>query len=346
MKYTDIPTRVPLPFANAGTKNTIPTASQISITPGAASLNDGFPPLCFTPKAAGGIPPAGADMNGILNLISANTMWQNAGGIHPYNSAFSTAVGGYPKGALVRNSIGDGFWESLIDDNTADPDSDTTGKWFPFGKTSVAVITLSNSNVTLTPAQFAADVVSFVGTLTGNVQVIFPNINGKQWLLINNCTGAFTVTCKTAAGSGTIPNGYGGSRRVISDGTNVLSLGVDVSVPQTAHTIGFTPVSSTTYDKTVSFTAPCNGHILGFSTINVGGNVGDAGLPAPSTNKVIINGTEYQGDQTIHTMLNCGIQSVLRNTACTVTSRFIAGATGSAWPTVSQIITSIFIPNP
>ncbi|MDE3023124.1 MAG: hypothetical protein KGI54_14960, partial [Pseudomonadota bacterium] len=115
MQASQIPTKVPLPFANSGTKNTIPTASQIGITAGAASLTDGFPPLTFTPLAAGGVPPSGADFNGILNLITANTQWQNAGGFYPYDSAFSTAIGGYPKGAVLRNLTDDGFWLCTAD---------------------------------------------------------------------------------------------------------------------------------------------------------------------------------------------------------------------------------------
>ena len=80
MQSTQSPTLVPLAFAANGTKNTIPEASQIGITNGAASLNDGFPPLTMTPIAAGGTPPSGADMNGILNLLSQSIRWQHAGG--------------------------------------------------------------------------------------------------------------------------------------------------------------------------------------------------------------------------------------------------------------------------
>ena len=64
------PVQLTLGFAENGTKNTIPNASQIAITPGAASYNDGFPPLTRTPVAAGGVPPFGEDMNGILYAMS------------------------------------------------------------------------------------------------------------------------------------------------------------------------------------------------------------------------------------------------------------------------------------
>jgi hypothetical protein len=56
----------------------IPVDSQIGINAGFASLNDGFPPLTMTPIAAGGVPPFGQDMNGILNQITEIQQWQQA----------------------------------------------------------------------------------------------------------------------------------------------------------------------------------------------------------------------------------------------------------------------------
>ena len=92
MQSSNIPAKIPLPFAYAAGpsyKNTIPTASQIGITNGKASLTDGFPPLTFTALSAGGVPPFGADFNGILNEITAIQQWQNAGGFFVYDSVFS-----------------------------------------------------------------------------------------------------------------------------------------------------------------------------------------------------------------------------------------------------------------
>lgn len=123
MKATNIPSRVPLPFANSGAKNSIPTASQIGITPGAASLTDGFPPLTRTPLSAGGVPPNGKDFNGIFNIVTAVQQWQSAGGFFTFDSTFSTSVNGYPKGAVLANTAGTGLWLSLVDDNTVDPDA-------------------------------------------------------------------------------------------------------------------------------------------------------------------------------------------------------------------------------
>lgn len=127
MLSSGLPSLVPLPFANGGSKNVIPTAS--SPTPGLASLTDGFPALTSTPISAGGIPPVREDFNGILNLLSANTQWSNAGGFYPYDSGFSTSIGGYPKGALLAMASGPGFWLSRVDNNTVNPDSGPSANW-------------------------------------------------------------------------------------------------------------------------------------------------------------------------------------------------------------------------
>ncbi len=76
----------------------------------------------MTPLAAGGVPPYGADFNGILNFLSAAARWQQAGGAYPYDAAFSTAIGGYPQGAMLKQSSGGGYWLNLAENNTSNPD--------------------------------------------------------------------------------------------------------------------------------------------------------------------------------------------------------------------------------
>ena len=123
MQASNAPTKSAVPFADSGTKNTIPVASQIGVKPGLASFTDGFPPVTMTPLAAGGIPPSGADFNGILNFLSTAVRWSQAGGQYPFDAAFASAVGGYPKGAILPAGSGDGFWINLIDGNSANPDA-------------------------------------------------------------------------------------------------------------------------------------------------------------------------------------------------------------------------------
>lgn len=71
----------------------------------------------------------------------------------------------------------------------------------------VANITLNNSPVVLSAAQFQAHRISFSSTLTGNVPIIFPSTFNKSYVIRNATTGssAFVVTLtSTVAGSQTI----------------------------------------------------------------------------------------------------------------------------------------------
>jgi hypothetical protein len=245
------PVSVPVPFANSGTKNTIPVPSQIGTTPGAASYTDGFPPLTFTPVAAGGIPPFGADFNGILNMITQTVAWVQAGGEFAFNATFAGLVAGYPKGAVLQRSDATGSWTSTVDSNTVNPDTAVTtaaSGWVPYGTSSALIsLALTNGNVTLTALQAARNIIVLSGTLTGNVQLIMPTgWAGVQWSILNQCVaGNFSVTVKTAAGTGVVI-AAGSCSKVLSDGTNCYSGDVGgrlltITIVNTAGTTAFTP---------------------------------------------------------------------------------------------------------
>jgi hypothetical protein len=80
---------------------------------------------------------------------------------------------------------------------------------------------MSSANVTLTAAQYGKPIISLSGVLTANLNLIFPNIVG-QWLIVNNCTGAYTVTCKTSAGTG-VATSISSVQTIYGDGTNIGS---------------------------------------------------------------------------------------------------------------------------
>lgn len=131
MLSSSVPTKFNIPWANGASTpyiRPVPQASQIGIQNGAASLTDGFPPLTFQPITSGGVPPFGADMNGILNQATAWLRWFSAGGPVAWDSAFSTAVGGYPKNCIVQSATTDGLlWRSTVDNNTTNPDTGGAG---------------------------------------------------------------------------------------------------------------------------------------------------------------------------------------------------------------------------
>lgn len=132
MLSSQAPSRISVAFADGGIKNTIPIESQIGITPGAASFSDGFPPETFLPRSAGGIPPAGADFNGIFNAVTDILRWQAAGGLFKFDANFALAIGGYPKGAVLLKADGTGTVISLTESNSTNPDSGGAG-WAPHG---------------------------------------------------------------------------------------------------------------------------------------------------------------------------------------------------------------------
>ena len=128
-----VPTKFPQIWANSATCGTpytsncfitlpIPTNSQIGVVNCAASLHDGFPPQTW--PIAGGCPPFGQDFNGIFYQLTAWAQWQSMGGPVPWDSAFSSAIGGYPNGAIVQSATTSGlWWQSIADNNLSNPDT-------------------------------------------------------------------------------------------------------------------------------------------------------------------------------------------------------------------------------
>ncbi|HHK8045274.1 TPA: hypothetical protein ACQVJX_005416, partial [Serratia marcescens] len=134
MNSSDIPSRTLKAFSVNGEKNSIPVDSSSStLADGDATFDSGFPPLTMTPIGAGGKPPKGKDMNGILYSVTLKQRWQDAGMGYPFDSAFSTVAGGYPKGAILPNSSLSGTWINTTESNNNNPEVSTatsTG-WVP-----------------------------------------------------------------------------------------------------------------------------------------------------------------------------------------------------------------------
>lgn len=135
MLASSLPADFTIPWANSagvGNIRTIPTASQIGIQNGAASLTDGFPPDTMLTPGAGGVPPFGQDFNGILKWVTQCCQAMQAGFFPKFDGTLSTAIGGYWNGAVIRSNDGHTLWLSTADNNTNDPNSVTTN-WTPLG---------------------------------------------------------------------------------------------------------------------------------------------------------------------------------------------------------------------
>lgn len=196
MQASNAPTKSAVPFAASGTKNTIPEASQIGVTPGAASFTDGFPPLTMTPLAAGGVPPYGADFNGILNFLSAAVRWGQTGAGYIYDAAFSTAIGGYPKGAMLKQAGAlSGYWLNLVDNNTTNPDTGGAN-WvgLPAGIASTAQAqALTDDATALTPKKLADAFKGANQSLLSNGFQKLPGGLSLQWCTVSGSVGGTAV---------------------------------------------------------------------------------------------------------------------------------------------------------
>lgn len=189
------PLRLPKPFAagaGGGFIRPIPTASQIGIQNGAASLTDGFPPLTMTPLGSGGVPPFGQDTNGLLNWLSSINQWYQLGGPLVYDATFATAIGGYPKGSVLQAAgLAGGFWRCTADGNLTDPDGGSAANWVSLFAPVFASPTFTGTMTASGPAVFNSTV-GLGGSATATTQ-------GQGDGSTHVATTAYVDTAKAAA---------------------------------------------------------------------------------------------------------------------------------------------------
>lgn len=132
MLSSNAPTKIIVPWGNAADASvirTIATTSQNSVNPGQASWPDGFPISAVAVPGQTTRGPSIKDFNGIFNQITNVQRWQSGGGLFKYDPAWSSANGGYPRGAMLAKANGTGVWFSLVDNNTTNPDTTSTPDW-------------------------------------------------------------------------------------------------------------------------------------------------------------------------------------------------------------------------
>lgn len=112
------------PFAADGEKNTIPVAATGT---NRASLTEGFPPITGrSVENDDGIPPEKNDFNGLGYLLSLFCFALQNGWLPTFEADVSTAIGGYPLGAMLWYAAGNYFVKSLKANNTDNFVSDPT----------------------------------------------------------------------------------------------------------------------------------------------------------------------------------------------------------------------------
>ena len=220
MLLSSIPAKFTIPFANGAGADVRPIPQTPSGVPGAAAFSTGFPPLNFVQPSAGGIPPDGRDMNGILNMISAWDQWFQAGGPVQFDAAFAANAGGYPRGAVVMSNTGHVWFENLIDGNTNDPNAAASINWViafsPWSATAWPAAGSANAQVlTISPAPTsAAQLVGIPITFTSQ------GTNTTAATLNVNATGTLQIVQTNGLPLGLGALVAGALVTVVSNGTN------------------------------------------------------------------------------------------------------------------------------
>jgi hypothetical protein len=131
--------------------------------------------------------------------------------------------------------IGDDLliYQSAQANNIGNLPSTSPTWWVPlynYGDTPIAGLT--NASVTLTSTQAARTHITLTGALTAPLNIVFPNWV-KDWTVLNETTGVFAITCKTAAGTGVVIPQNGSPTRIHGDGTNITQAPENIA-PATA----------------------------------------------------------------------------------------------------------------
>ncbi|WP_346827309.1 hypothetical protein [Serratia inhibens] len=235
MQSSSSPKKLSIPFAASGDKQTIPDVTQIGVEDGRASYPDGFPPLTRTPISAGGVPPYGTDMNGVLFDISNAARWSAAGAPYKYDATFSASIGGYPKGAILSNSAGDGFWQSITENNTTNPDSGGSGWINALGGRLINTQTFYSSG-TYTPTPGTKSIIvemvgggggSDAAPATGSTQVSIVSGGGAGAYAKGRFFSGFAGASVVVGGGGTA----GTTASPTSSGGGTSSFGSLISAP-------------------------------------------------------------------------------------------------------------------
>ncbi|MGX1958466.1 glycine-rich domain-containing protein [Serratia proteamaculans] len=106
-------------------------------------------------------------MNGILYDITNSEKWAAAGGSYKYDSAFSSDIGGYPKGAVLLKSTLSGFWQSTTENNVTNPDAGGAG-WLDISSGRLINVRTFLSSGTYTPTPGTASVIVEVQAAGGS----------------------------------------------------------------------------------------------------------------------------------------------------------------------------------
>ncbi len=238
---------------------------------------------------------------------------------------------------------------------------------------------ITGGTITLTEAEASNPVIAFGGTLTANAIIVIPTTIKRLWAVYNGTSGAFTLTVKTASGTG-VTVAQGKRNLVYTNGTNVydgfndfesIAMTGVPTAPTAAAGTNTTQVATTAFveravdlgktqnvaplrasqliaigtavdvasARSVSFTAPSNGYVVGYSV-----TVCSAQTNVYS-NVLAINGNNVASEQVTGSMTVLYPFYVTEGTVVTVTGT-ITPKFGATVNSISHAVMSIFVPTP
>lgn len=194
-----------------------------------------------------------------------------------------------PAGVAVLNSPA--FTGNPTAPTSALGDADTSLATTAFVQSTVGgVLTKSvagSANVTLTAVEAGNAILVLTGALTGNIAVIVPTAPTRGWVVKNATSGAFTVTVKTAAGTGVVcTQGYNAG--VWTDGTNVYDALTDFDDVILTGNPQAPTAAPADNDTTLATTAFVTAATDGMATVSVAGGV-DVTLTSAQYGLAILN---------------------------------------------------------
>jgi len=247
MNYGSPPAKISYIFASSGTKNAIPATSTGIPAPNRAAYSTGFPDITLLPVPSGGLPPFGADFNGILYAVTGTLNYLSAGGLYTYDSTFASTIIGYPSGAVLLKSSGSGLWQNTVDGNTTNPDAG--------GANWVDPILAATINATSDPA-FGNNSTSPASTswVRGAIQAIFNaagfavSLGQNGYVKLPSMLGGVVVQW----GSNNTPVNAGATITFPIPFPNRAAAVCLTDIGNGSHTVGYNAISTTSITVTMS----------------------------------------------------------------------------------------------
>lgn len=193
------------------------------------------------------IPPSRQRFNWFMNFVGNAVRYLLQFGVGEWDANESYPVAG----KVLYNGL---TYKALQANSNQQPDTATTywERWgFSASELSAQVASVlsksvaGGADVTLSATEAAAGIIILSGALTANINVIVP-ATARRWNVVNNTTGSYTLTFKTASGGVQVQQGK--VAELFSDGASVRSSnGVKVqtitAIAGTAQTVDYNPGS-------------------------------------------------------------------------------------------------------